>query len=64
MKTESIEINLEDFSKEELIVLIRAAHSREMTFNQFIVYIIERSINEFETIERLRAERTASEVEE
>jgi hypothetical protein len=64
MKTESIEINLDDFSKDELISLIKAAHSKEMTFNQFIVYVIERALNEFETIERLRAERAASNFEE
>lgn len=64
MKTELLEINLEDFSKEELISLIRFAHSKEMTFNEFIIYIIERALNEFETIERLRAERAASDSEE
>ena len=64
MKTESLEINLEDFSKEELISLIRAAHSKDMTFNQFIVYVLERALNEFETIEQLRAERATSESEE
>jgi hypothetical protein len=64
MKTESLEINLEDFSKDELIALIRAAHSKEMTFNQFIVYVIERALNEFKTIEQLRAERAASDSEE
>lgn len=64
MKTECLEINLEDFSKEELISLIRAAHSKDMTFNQFIVYVLERALNEFETIEQLRAERAASDSEE
>lgn len=64
MKTESLEINLDDFSKDELISLIRAAHSKEMTFNQFIVYVIERALNEFATIEQLRAERATSDSEE
>jgi len=64
MKTESLEINLDDFSKDELISLIRAAHSKEMTFNQFISYVIERALNEFATIEQLRAERAASDSEE
>lgn len=64
MKTESLEINLEDFSKDELINLIKMAHSKEMTFNQLIVYVIERALNEFETIERLRTERAASSSEE
>ena len=63
MKTETLEINLDDFSKDELISLIRAAHSKEMTFNQFIGYVIERALNEFETIEQLRAERATSESE-
>jgi hypothetical protein len=64
MKTESLEINLEDFSKDELISLIKMAHSKEMTFNQLIVYVIEKALNEFETIERLRTERAASSSEE
>ena len=64
MKNESIEINLSDFSKEELILLIEMTHSKNMTFNEFIVYIIKKALNEFETIERLRAERAASNSEE
>ena len=56
--------NLEDFSKDELISLIKMAHSKEMTFNQLIVYVIEKALNEFETIERIRAERAASDSEE
>lgn len=64
MKTETLEINLDDFSKEQLIFLIKTAHSKDMTFNQFIGYVIERALNEFETIERLRAERAASESKE
>jgi hypothetical protein len=64
MKTETLEINLDDFSKEELIFLIKAAHSKDMTFNEFIVYVIKRALNEFETIEQLRAERATSESEE
>ena len=64
MKTETIEIDLNDFSKEELILLINMAHSKNMTFNECIVYIIKRALNEFETIERVRAERSASDTEE
>jgi hypothetical protein len=64
MKTETIEIDLNDFSKEELILLINMAHSKNMTFNECIVYIIKRALNEFETIERVRAERAASDTEE
>ena len=62
--TETIEIDLNDFSKEELILLINMAHSKNMTFNECIVYIIKRALNEFETIERVRAERAASDTEE
>jgi hypothetical protein len=40
------------------------AHSKNMTFNECIVYIIKRALNEFETIERVRAERSASDTEE
>lgn len=64
MKTETIEIDLNEFSKEELILLINMAHSKNMTFNECIVYIIKRALNEFETIERVRAERAASDTEE
>ena len=64
MKTETLEINLDDFSKEELIYLIKTAHSKDMTFNQFIIHVIEKAINEFKTIERLRAERATLESEE
>jgi len=64
MKTESIEIELNKFSKEELISLIQMAHSKDVTFNECIVYIIKRALNEFETIERVRAERSSSDTEE
>jgi hypothetical protein len=64
MKTETIEIDLNEFSKEELILLINMAHSKDITFNECIVYIIKRALNEFETIERVRAERSASDTEE
>jgi hypothetical protein len=64
MKTESIEIVLDDFSKEELILLIQMAHSKDMTFNECIAFIIKKVLNEFQTIERLRAERAASDSEE
>jgi hypothetical protein len=64
MKTESIEIDLNEFTKEELILLIEMAHSKDVTFNECIVYIIKRALNEFETIERVRAERSASDTEE
>ena len=64
MKTESIEIDLNEFTKEELILLIEMAHSKDVTFNECIVYIIKRALNEFQTIERIRAERAASDSEE
>lgn len=64
MKTESIQINLNEFTKEELILLIEMSHYKNVTFNECIVYIIKKALNEFETIERLRAERAASDSEE
>jgi hypothetical protein len=64
MKTKTIEIDLNKFSKEELIFLINMAHSKDITFNECIVYIIKRALNEFETIERVRAERAAANIEE
>lgn len=64
MKTESIEIDLNEFTKEELILLIEMAHSKNVTFNECIVYVIKKALNEFQTIERLRTERAASDSEE
>jgi hypothetical protein len=64
MKTENLEINLDEFTKEELILLIQMAHSKNLTFNECIVYIIKKALNEFQTIERLRAERATSDSEE
>ena len=64
MKTESIEIDLNEFTKEELILLIEMAHSKDVTFNQCIVYIIKKALNEFQKIEQLRAERAASDSKE
>jgi hypothetical protein len=64
MKTETIEINLNEFSKEELIFLIEMAHSKDMTFNECVVYIIKKALHEFETLERIRAERAVSDFEE
>lgn len=64
MKTESIQINLNEFTKEELILFIEMAHSKDMTFNECIVYIIKKALNEFETIEQLRTERAASDSKE
>lgn len=40
-KTETIELNLEEMSKKELINLILFAHKHDYTFNQAIVKAIE-----------------------
>jgi hypothetical protein len=39
-KTETIEIDLSDFSKEDLISLITHAHEKNLTFNELIVQIL------------------------
>lgn len=41
----SLELNLEDFSKEELIYLILHAHERDLTFNQAIERILKISLD-------------------
>jgi peptide subunit release factor 1 (eRF1) len=40
-KTESIELNLEEMSKKDLINLILFAHKHDYTFNQAIVKALE-----------------------
>lgn len=46
--TEALEIDLEGFSKTELIHIITYAHEREMTFNQAIVDLLTKALSYFE----------------
>jgi hypothetical protein len=39
-KTESLDINLNEFSKENLILLITSAHERNLTFNELIIQLL------------------------
>jgi hypothetical protein len=41
MKTETFDINLEQYDKDLLIALIRYAHERDLTFNEAIVQILK-----------------------
>lgn len=44
----TLEINLEEFSKEELIHLILDAHERDLTFNQAIERILKENLDRLE----------------
>ncbi len=44
----TLEINLEEFSKEELINLILLAHERDLTFNQMIEHILKTNLDRLE----------------
>jgi len=44
----TLEINLEEFSKEELINLILLAHERDLTFNQAIERILKENLDRLE----------------
>ena len=44
--TNKIEIDLSEFSKEILIKIIMGAHESDLTFNQFIVKILEATLAE------------------
>lgn len=48
MKTETLDINLEEFDKEFLIHLIKFAHERDLTFNEAITEILKSALKEFE----------------
>lgn len=39
-KTETIEIDLSDFSKEHLMSLITHAHEKNLTFNELIIQLL------------------------
>ncbi len=41
----SIDIDLNDFSKKELIDLISGMHEKDMTFNNYIVHVLKSSID-------------------
>lgn len=48
MKTETLDINLEEYDKDLLIKLIKYAHERDLTFNEAIVEILKSFLKEFE----------------
>ena len=45
-----LEIDLDEFSKEELITLIRSAHNQNTTFNEFIVNALKKALFEHEKL--------------
>jgi hypothetical protein len=44
----TLELNLEDFSKEELINLILLTHEKDVTFNQMIEHILKTNLDRLE----------------
>ena len=48
MKTETLDLNLEEFDKQLLIYLIKFAHERSLTFNEAITEILKLALKEFE----------------
>ena len=44
----SLELNLEEFTKEELIHLILHTHERDLTFNQAIERILKENLDRLE----------------
>ena len=47
-ETSEVEIDLESFSKEELIHILTAMHLRDETFNQFAVRVLTEQVKIFE----------------
>jgi hypothetical protein len=48
-KTETLEIDLNEFSKEDLISLINSAHEKNLTFNELIVQLLSNFLAEKNT---------------
>ena len=44
MNTQRVEIDLEQFSKQELIDIISLAHQKNMTINELIVFCLEKML--------------------
>jgi hypothetical protein len=44
-KTETIELDLDSFSKEALLNLIQYAHKNDLTFNEAIVRLLTQIVN-------------------
>jgi hypothetical protein len=44
----TLSINLEEFSKEELINLIILAHEKDFTFNQIIEHVLKTNLDRLE----------------
>jgi hypothetical protein len=45
--TSTIDIDLEAYSKEELIAIIVASNKREMTIEQFFVHVLTKACEDF-----------------
>jgi len=48
----TVEIDLSDFGKDELVGILHEMHERDMTFNEFIVYTLEEMIRRDNGTER------------
>lgn len=47
-KTECIEINLQEYTKDELIVMISYMHGNNLTFNEALVKLIKSYLNQYD----------------
>ena len=47
-KTECIEINLQEYTKDELIVMISYMHVNNLTFNEALVKLIKSYLNKYD----------------
>lgn len=47
-KTECIEINLQEYTKDELIVMISYMHGNNLTFNEALVKLIKSYLNKYD----------------
>jgi hypothetical protein len=47
-KTECIEINLQEYTKDELIVMISYMHGNNLTFNEALAKLIKSYLNQYD----------------
>ena len=55
-----LEINLDEFSKEELITLILSTHNQNITFNEFIVNALKKALFECEKLLEIQSQNPTS----
>ena len=53
--TTSIEIDLDSFSKEELVLLISIAHRKDLTFNELIVETLSIFLRDQQRLDKIQS---------